>query len=216
MHLIIEKFPHSTTHLQFYVRLFRFLKAVVMLLTDWLFVCLVTPTAPEGPPGPCSPQQHFPCSGDCRHFSPQGPAGPSEALPSSWDLRYTLGALVATLPAQPGNKHWSRWTLVWPCILQSVRLHAHLSQITAIVRLCCSIRQLLLSEYTCCWENQINGRSMYPTGTLGGTRPISTSGNRATSHWPLYVTSCLGIRERWRTKSEKKLHLCTFRKWRIW
>ena len=31
----------------------------------------------------------------------------------------------------------------------SVRLHAQLSQITATVRLCYSIRQLQLSEYTC-------------------------------------------------------------------
>ena len=38
---------------------------------------------------------------------------------------------------------------------QSVRLHAQLSQITAIVQLCHSIRQLQLSEYTCRWENQI-------------------------------------------------------------
>ena len=45
----------------------------------------------------------------------------------------------------------------------SVRLHAHLSRITATVRLCYSIRQLLLSEYTCQWENGITGRSMsYP------------------------------------------------------
>ena len=53
----------------------------------------------------------------------------------------------------------------------------------------------------------------YP-GTLGGAGPISTSGNRNTSGWPLYITSCLSIRERWRTKSETKLHLCTLRIWR--
>ena len=46
------------------------------------------------------------------------------------------------------------------------------------------------------------GRSMSYPGTLGGAVPISTSGNRNTSSWPLYVASCLGIQERWRTKSE--------------
>ena len=51
---------------------------------------------------------------------------------------------------------------------------------------------------------------------LGGAVPISSSGNRATSGWPLYATSCLGIRERWRTKSEEKLHLCTFHIWCTW
>ena len=44
------------------------------------------------------------------------------------------------------------WHLMNPL---SVRLHAQLSQITAIVRLCYSIRQLQLSEYTCWWENRI-------------------------------------------------------------
>ena len=97
----------------------------------------------------------------------------------------------------------------------SVCLHAQLSQITAIVRLCCSIRQLQLSEYTCRWENGITGRSMSYPGTLGGAVPISTSGNRVTG-WPLYVTSCLGIRERCCTKSEEKLHLFTFRIWCTW
>ena len=72
---------------------------------------------------------------------------------------------------------------------QSARLHAQLSQITAIVRLCYSIRQLQLSEYTCRWENRIIGRSMSYPGTIGGAVPISTSGNRNTSSWPLYVTS---------------------------
>ena len=70
-----------------------------------------------------------------------------------------------------------------------MRLHAHLSQITAIVWLCYSIRQLQSSEYTCRWENQITGESMSYPGTLGGAVPISTSGNRATSSWPLYVAS---------------------------
>ena len=60
------------------------------------------------------------------------------------------------------------------------------------------------------------GRSMSHPGTLGGAVPISTSGNRNTSGWPLYVTSCLGIRERWCTKSEEKLHLCTLRIWCTW
>ena len=36
-----------------------------------------------------------------------------------------------------------------------MRLHAQLSQITAIVRLCNSIAQLQLSQYTCWWENRI-------------------------------------------------------------
>ena len=81
----------------------------------------------------------------------------------------------------------------------SVCLHAHLSQITAIVPLCHSIRQLQSSQYTCRWENQITGQSMSYPRTLGGAVPISTSGNRNTSSWPLYVTSCLGIQERWCT-----------------
>ena len=51
----------------------------------------------------------------------------------------------------------------------SVRLRAHLSRITAIVRLRYSIRQLQLSEYTCRWENRIIGRSMSYPGTIGGT-----------------------------------------------
>ena len=38
--------------------------------------------------------------------------------------------------------------LLWPRCSQSVRLHAQLSRITAIVQLCYSIRQLLLSENT--------------------------------------------------------------------
>ena len=104
----------------------------------------------------------------------------------------------------------------WP-MTHSVCLHAHLSQITAIVRLCCSVRQLQLSKYTCRWENRITGQSMPYPGTLVGAVPISTSGNRNTSGWPLYITSnnklCLGIRERWRTKSKEKLHLCTFGIW---
>ena len=98
----------------------------------------------------------------------------------------------------------------------SVHWHAQLSQITAIVRLCYSIRQLQLSEYTCLWENRISGRSMYAAVTLGGAVPISASGNRNTSGWPLYITRCLCIRERCRMKSEEKLHLCTFRIWCTW
>ena len=74
-------------------------------------------------------------------------------------------------------------------ILHSVRLHAPLSRITAIVRLCYSVRQLQLSEYTCWWENRIVLWSMSYPGTIGGAVPISTSGNRAISSWPLYVTS---------------------------
>ena len=46
-----------------------------------------------------------------------------------------------------------------------------------------------LSKYTCQWENQIICRSMSYPGTIGGAVPISTYGNRATSGWPLYVTS---------------------------
>ena len=38
------------------------------------------------------------------------------------------------------------------------------------------------------WVNRFIGRSMSCPGTIGGTVPISTSGNRATG-WPLYVTS---------------------------
>ena len=72
---------------------------------------------------------------------------------------------------------------------QSVRLPAQFSRITAIVRPCYSIRQLQLFEYTCQWENRIIGQSMSHPGTIGGAVPISTSGNRATSGWPLYVTS---------------------------
>ena len=66
-------------------------------------------------------------------------------------------------------------------INHSVSLHAQLSQITAIARLCYSIRQLQLSEYTCRWENRIIGWSVTYTGMIGGAVPISTSCNRATS-----------------------------------
>ena len=101
---------------------------------------------------------------------------------------------------------------------QSARLHAQLSLITAIVRLFHLIGQLELYECTCWWENLIIGRSMSYPGTIGGAVPISTRGNRAS--WPLYVTSnnklCLGIQERWRTKSKTKLRLCTFCIWCRW
>ena len=84
---------------------------------------------------------------------------------------------------------------------KSVGLHrAQFSRITAIVRLCYSVGQLQLS-----WMD----------GWMDGWM-----GNRANSGWPLYVTSnnklCLGIQERWRTKSKTKLHLCTFRIWCTW
>ena len=49
----------------------------------------------------------------------------------------------------------------WPAFhqgSQSVRLHAQLSRITAVVRLCYSIGHLQLSEYTYWWENQIIGQ----------------------------------------------------------
>ena len=126
---------------------------------------------------------------------------------------------------RPGiNMHFNRSSHKWTALrtgvntskTHSVRLHAQLSQITAIVRLCCSIRQLQLSEYTCRWENWITSRCMSYPGTLGGAVPISTNGNRVTSGWPLYITSCLGIWERWRTRSKGKLHLCTFRIWCAW
>ena len=93
---------------------------------------------------------------------------------------------------------------------RAVHLHAQFSRITAIVWLCYSIRQPQLSEYIWRWENWFTGWSVSYPGTIGDTVVISTSANRDTSGWPLYVTSCLGIRERWRTKSEEKLHLCTF------
>ena len=103
------------------------------------------------------------------------------------------------------------------CFWHSVRLHAQLSRITVIVRLCYSIGQLQLSEYTCLWENQIIGWSVSYPRAIGGAVCISTTGNRG---WPLYVTSnhklCLGIRERWRMKSETKLHLYTFCRWCTW
>ena len=115
-----------------------------------------------------------------------------------------------------GRTWFTSWRPCWGRELRtcchSVRLHAQLSQITAIVPLCHSIRQLQLSQYTCRWENWIMS---YP-GTLGGAVPILTSGNRNTSGWPFYVTSCRGIQEKWRTKSETKLHLCTFRIWCTW
>ena len=74
-------------------------------------------------------------------------------------------------------------------VSHSVSLLAQVSQITAIVWLCYSIRQLQLSKYTCLWENRIIGWSMSYPGTLGGAVPISTSGKRVPSGWPLYVTS---------------------------
>lgn len=75
-------------------------------------VCVFMTTAPEGPPGPRSPQQHIPYSGDCSSLSSQGPASPSKTLPSSRGLCHSPGALAATLPAQPGNKHWSSWSVI--------------------------------------------------------------------------------------------------------
>ena len=65
-------------------------------------------------------------------------------------------------------------------------------------------------------KNQITGQSMSYPGTIGGAVPISTSGNRDTSGWPLCVTSGLGIWKRCRTKSEEKLHLSTFCVWGTW
>ena len=56
----------------------------------------------------------------------------------------------------------------------TVRLHAQLSRITAIVRPCCSIRQLQLSEYTCRWEDRITGWSMSHPGMIGGAVTIET------------------------------------------
>ena len=47
-----------------------------------------------------------------------------------------------------------------PLWRKSVRLHVQFSQITAIVPLCYSIRQLPLSEYTCLWENRITACRM--------------------------------------------------------
>ena len=52
---------------------------------------------------------------------------------------------------------WSQYGWNKLILNHSVRLHAQLSQITAIVRLCYSTRQLQLSEYTCRWENRIIG-----------------------------------------------------------
>ena len=71
-----------------------------------------------------------------------------------------------------------------------------LNRTTAIVRVYMPVRK---SNY-------------WPTGrlatTIGGAVPVSTSGNRATSGWFLYVTSnnklCLGIWQRWRTKSKNE------------
>ena len=74
------------------------------------------------------------------------------------------------------------------CLHHSVRLHAQLNPIKAIVGLCSSIGQLQLSEYTWRCENRFIGRSMSCPGTIGGAVPISTSVSRATG-WPLYVTS---------------------------
>ena len=101
-----------------------------------------------------------------------------------------------------------------PTTTHSVRLHAQLSQIT-VIRAAqpdnCNYPSIHAGEKT-----GLLGRSMSQPGTLGGAVPISTSGNRNTSGWPLYVTSCLGIQERWRTKSEERLRLCTLRIWCTW
>lgn len=41
------------------------------LLPCWpSLTCVLLPTAPEGPPGPCSAQQHLPCSGERWRFGP--------------------------------------------------------------------------------------------------------------------------------------------------
>ena len=89
---------------------------------------------------------------------------------------------------------WVRWRL-------SLRLHAQLSPITAVLWLCYSIRQLQLSWVYMPVRKSKYWLSMSYPGMIGGTVVISTSGNRATSGWSLYITSnnklCLGIRERW-------------------
>ena len=73
-----------------------------------------------------------------------------------------------------------------------------LNQTTAVVRVYMLVRK---SNY---WAKR--GVPWYDRWSC-----ISTSSNRPTSGWPLYVTSCLRIRERWRRNTKTKLHLCTFR-----
>ena len=93
----------------------------------------------------------------------------SKTVQTTWLLSVSLGLsfnviyTTSNQPAfHPSLTHW----------LHSVHLHAQLSRITAIVRLCYSIRQLQLSEYTCRWENWIIGRSMSYPSTIGGTVPF--------------------------------------------
>ena len=64
---------------------------------------------------------------------------------------------------------------------ESEHLHAQLSRITAIVRLCYSIGQLVYPSIHAGEKIGLLGRSMSYPGTLGGAVPISTSGNRNTS-----------------------------------
>ena len=80
------------------------------------------------------------------------------------------------------------WLAVSHTPEQTGCLHAQFSRITAIVRLCYSIRQLLLSEYTCRWENGIIGIGLYPFQlVVTETPPADLFTSPAT-------TNCLGIR----------------------
>ena len=149
-----------------------------------------------------------------------------------WWASFVLTALLHYCTPAISSRHKPRVFLIqhstetlflWFCQLAvimtvqiySVRLHAQLSRITAIVRLCCSIRQLQLSEYTCQWENWITGWSMSYPGTIGGAVPISTSGNRATSSWPLLAVILEESRRRPSTsgsRPRKKSRACAERK----
>ena len=127
---------------------------------------------------------------------------------TSMDARSGLFALLCCLRREQMN--------------QSVRWHAQLNLIKAIVRLCSSIGQLQLSDYTKesinwtkhvipryvafspnTWEEKCGGNVVgfiyfflffYKCSLIAGAVPISTKGNRATD-WPLYVTSNNKLRQ---------------------
>ena len=89
----------------------------------------------------------------------------------------------------------------------SVRLHAQLNPIKAIVWLCSTIGQLQLSGSTWRLVNRFIGWSVSCPGTIGGGVPISTGGSRATG-WPLYVTS--NNKLRWNSTKMLSVDSCQF------
>ena len=108
------------------------------------------------------------------------------------------------------------YTVAW----HSVRLHAQLSRITlAIVRLCypsdnCNCSSIHAGEKI----GSLDGSCHSPVWwvALHPFQQVVTEPPPADLFTSQAATNCLGIRERWCTKSETKLHLCTFHIWCTW